>query len=56
MIVGFPVDWLRHKDSFMFFGLSLSTYQFGALLGIILLVVLWLPGVKARLLTNRTAG
>lgn len=50
MVVGFPVDYLRHKDSFMFFGLSLSTYQFGALLGLILLVVLWLPAVRARLL------
>lgn len=56
MTVGFPVDWLRHKDSFMFFGLSLSTYQFGALLGLILLVLLCLPAVRARLLDRFAAA
>lgn len=50
MAVGFPIDWLRHKDSFLIFGLSLSTYFIGALLGLILLVILLLPYFKKELL------
>ncbi|MCK5071241.1 MAG: hypothetical protein KAR01_11885 [Desulfocapsa sp.] len=50
MAVGFPIDSLRHKDSFMIFGLSLSTYLIGALLGLILVVLLFVPYIKNTLL------
>jgi hypothetical protein len=50
MAVGFPIDWLRHKDSFLIFGLSLSTYLIGALLGLVLVVLLLLPWFKNVLL------
>ncbi len=48
--VGFPVDWLRHKDSFFFLGMSTSTYMFGGILGVILLVFLLLPYFKKELM------
>jgi len=48
--VGFPVDWLRHKDSFFFLGMSTSTYMFGGILGVILLVLLLVPYFKKELL------
>ncbi len=50
MVVGFPIDWLRHKDSFLIFGLSLSTYLIGALLGLVLVILLLLPWFKNVLL------
>ncbi len=50
MVVGFPIDYLRSKDSFFIFGLSLSTYFVGAILGLILLVILLLPYFKKTLL------
>ena len=50
MAVGFPIDYLRQKDSFFIFGLSLSTYFFGAMLGLTLLVILLLPYFKKELL------
>ncbi len=50
MVVGFPIDYLRQKDSFPIFGLSLSTYFVGALLGLLLLTILLLPYFKKELL------
>lgn len=55
MAVGFPVDYLRQKDSFLIFGLSLSTYFIGALLGLILVVILLLPYFKKELLPSPVA-
>ncbi len=52
MVVGFPIDYLRQKDSFPIFGLSLSTYFVGAMLGLILLVILLLPYFKKELLPD----
>lgn len=54
MVVGFPIDSLRHKDSFMIFGLSLSTYLVGALLGLVLVILLLLPYFKNTLLPAAT--
>ncbi len=51
--VGFPVDWLRHKDSFFFLGMSTSTYMFGGLLGILLLILLFVPYFKRELLPEK---
>ena len=51
--VGFPVDWLRHKDSFFFLGMSTSTYMFGGILGIILLILLFVPYFKKELLPEK---
>lgn len=50
MAVGFPIDYLRQKDSFLIFGFSLSTYFIGALIGLILVVILLLPYFKNELL------
>ena len=54
MVVGFPIDYLRQKDSFFIFGLTLSTYFCGAMLGLILLVVLLLPYFKKELLPTQS--
>lgn len=51
--LGFPVDWLRPKDSFFIFGLKLSTYFFGGVLGLILVVILLLPYFKRELLPEK---
>ncbi len=53
MAVGFPVDALRHKDSFFFLGMSMSTYMFGGILGVILLIVLFVPYFKKLLLPEK---
>ena len=50
MVVGFPIDYLRQKDSFFIFGLTLSTYFVGAMLGLLLLIILLLPYFKKELL------
>ncbi len=51
--VGFPVDWLRHKDSFFFLGMSTSTYMFGGILGVILLILLFVPYFKKEVLPEK---
>jgi len=53
MAVGFPVDALRHKDSFFFLGMSMSTYMFGGILGVILLIVLFVPYFRKILLPKK---
>ncbi|RLB78844.1 MAG: hypothetical protein DRH06_00710, partial [Deltaproteobacteria bacterium] len=52
MVVGFPIDYLRQKDSFFIFGLTLSTYFVGAMLGLLLLIILLLPYFKKELLPD----
>jgi hypothetical protein len=51
--VGFPADWLRHKDSFFLFGFSMSTYMLGGILGVILLIVLILPYFRKEILPDK---
>jgi len=53
MTVGFPVDWLRHKDSFFFLGMSTSTYMFGGIIGLILLILVFVPYFKTEVLPEK---
>ena len=50
MFVGFPADWLRHKDSVFIMGFSTSTYLLGGIIGLILLILLLLPYFRKELL------
>jgi hypothetical protein len=50
MFVGFPADWVRHKDSVFIMGFSTSTYLVGGILGLILFVLLLIPYFKQELM------
>jgi hypothetical protein len=53
MFVGFPADWLRHKDSVFIMGFSTSTYLVGGIIGLVLFIVLLLPYFKKELLPEK---